>query len=448
MCMRCGAVIPGRGAYCPSCGALKPSLSGQQGGPFGPRAAPPPNVLRMQYYERVRSSTLPWRRLARTTAAAFMITFAVYLAICIGVLIIGVEIVSPVIGDHSYSLQIALVALIPVLTISGTALEAWYIFLVCAILASAAWMSLKSGSRFLKEITMRGTPRDHSPFFDMCGLMFAVLFINTVIVLTLALTDNEVTAPTEAMADWELLFLLANASVWEELIVRVLLLGLPLIAVDLVRGMETKRLHRYVFGGRIKIMWGEAALVIISSMIFGFAHYEAWGLWKVFPASVAGVAFGYMFLKHGLPAAVMLHFSFDYLSMPIVIFDASMAAQMIVGIGILLWIGLGLIFTIYFSVRIVEFLSGRLFFEGERPAPATVSMAAMRYSPGQGRPVYVGRTPATQYAGTSPQQRTGEGRPPQGPRRGFFVCPMCGSARARLDAERGVVCLGCGRSYK
>lgn len=403
----------------------------------------------MQYYERVRSSTLPWRRLARTTAAALMITFAVYLAICIGVLIIGIDIVSPVIGDHSYSLEIALVALVPVLTISGTALEAWYIFLVCAILASAAWMFLKSGSKFLKEITVRGTPRDHSPFFDMCGLMFAVLFINTVIVLMLALTDNEVTAPTETMADWELLFLLANASVWEELIVRVLLLGLPLIAVDLARGMSAKRLHRYVFGGGIKIMWGETALVIISSMIFGFAHYEAWGLWKVFPASVAGIAFGYMFLKHGLPAAVMLHFSFDYLSMPLVVFDASLATQMIVGIGILLWIGLGLIFTIYFSVRIVEFLSGRLFFEGERPAPAAASAAAMRYPPMQERPMYVGRPPATQYAGTWPQQHPREVSPPQqGSRRGFFVCSMCGSTRARLDAERGLVCLGCGRSYK
>ena len=64
-----------------------------------------------------------------------MLTFAVYLAVCIGVLIVGVGIVTPEIGQHSFSFLVALVELIPIMTISGTALEAWYIFLVCAILA-------------------------------------------------------------------------------------------------------------------------------------------------------------------------------------------------------------------------------------------------------------------------------------------------------------------------
>ncbi|UCE92039.1 MAG: CPBP family intramembrane metalloprotease [Methanobacteriota archaeon] len=376
-----------------------------------------------------------------------MLTFAAYLAVCLGVLIIGVDIVAPEIGNHSYSLHIALVALIPIVTISGAALEAWYIFLVCAILASAGWLVLKSARKFLNEITMRGTPRDHSPFFDMCALMFAVLFINTVIVLLLMAMGDEPVAPTESMADWELLFLLANASVWEELIVRVLLLGLPLIVVDQARGMEARKPHKYVFGGGIKIMWGETALVIISSLVFGFAHFEAWGLWKIFPASIAGVAFGYMFLKHGLPAAVMLHFSFDYLSTPLVVFDASFAVQMIVAIGILLWVGLGFFFTIYFSIRIAEFLSGRLFFEGEKPTQVAVTAAAMPPAVvslgGYTRSDSLGQIPEH-----SPQQSHEEERTRRTSAAGFFVCSFCGSTSARLDGERGLVCLGCGRSYK
>ena len=448
MCMRCGAVIPGRGTYCPSCGALKPSLSGVPNARFGPGYAPSPQTVRMQYYERVRSSALPWRRFSRAASAAVMLTFAAYLVVCLAALVAGIDLVLPVIGDQSYSLHVALVALFPVVTISGTALEAWYILLVCTILVSAGWLAVRSAKKYLDEITMKGRPRDHSPFFDMCALMFAVLFINTVIVLAMMATGNDPVAPTESMADWELLFLLANASVWEELIVRVLLLGLPLIAVDIVRGMNARRPHKYLIGGGIDIRWGETALVIISSMIFGFAHFEAWGLWKVFPASVAGVAFGYMFLKHGLPAAIMLHFSFDYLSMPLVVFDASFAVQMIVGIGILLWIGMGLMFTIYFSIRITEFLTGRRFFEGEAPSRAAVTAGAMQPPRVIPPPAYARSGVPGQEMWEAERQRQRPDLPFYGSSRGFFVCSFCGSTRARLDADRGLVCLGCGRSYR
>ncbi len=411
---------------------------------YDPRVTQDPRIMRAQYYELPRTSKLQWRRLARAIAAAFMSTFAIYLVVCLGVLVIGVDIVMPVLGERSFSLYVVFVALVSVGTISGAALQAWYIFLVSAILASAVWLALRSGPKYLKELTMRGAPRDHSPFFDLCALMFAVLFINTVVVLILMLAGQEPTAPVEGMEDWELLFLLANASVWEELIVRVLLLGLPLMVVDLARGTRLRKLRRYVLGGHIDIMWGEAALVVLSSVIFGFAHFEAWGLWKVFPSSIAGLAFGYMFLKHGLPAAIMLHFSFDYLSMPLTILDQSFALQMIVAIGILLWAGLGLMFTVYFSVRIVEFLSKRRFFEEERPSPAAVTAVATRLPgrPGQGGQAW--GYPPNQPERTV-QNRVGTAPPPGG---GFFVCPVCGSTNARLDGARGIICLGCGRSYE
>lgn len=443
MCMHCGAVIPGRGSYCPSCGALKPSLSGS----YGQGRIASPGMARVQYYERVRTSTLPWRRLGRAASAAFMLTFAAYLVVCLAALVRGIDIVMPVIGDHSYSLHIVLVALFPVVTLSGTALEAWYAFLVCAILASAGWVALRSARKFLNEATMRGRPRDHSPFFDMCALMFAVLFINLVIVLGMIATGDEPVVPTDSLADWELLFLLANASVWEELIVRVLLLGLPLVVVDIARGLGARKPHKYLFGGGIEMRWGEAGLVIISSLIFGFAHFEAWGLWKVFPASVAGLAFGYIFLKHGLPAAILLHFAFDYLSMPLVIFDDSLAINMIVGIGVLLWAGLGAIFTIYFIIRIIEFISGRLFFEGETPSRAAVTAASMP----QGRtvhPQYFGGANVGSQAGVTTQHQQRSETLYHDSSKGFFVCSFCGSTHARLDPERGLVCLGCGRSYQ
>src|SRR5207245_3280729 len=89
---------------------------------------------------------------------------------------------------------------------------------------------------------------------------------------------------------------------------------------------ERTRLHsrhiagawRYVLGGVLRndspkealaVGW---ALLFASSAIFGLAHAPGWGLWKVVPAMVAGLGFGYLFLRHGIGAAILAHFVNDY----------------------------------------------------------------------------------------------------------------------------------------
>ena len=68
----------------------------------------------------------------------------------------------------------------------------------------------------------------------------------------------------------------------------------------------------------------------------------------------------------------MLHFSFDYLSMPITIFDDLIALQLLLALGVLLWIGLGMAFTVYFMIRIAEFLTRRTYLDEEHMAYAGV----------------------------------------------------------------------------
>jgi hypothetical protein len=360
-----------------------------------------------------------------------MMTFAVYLTICLIVLVYGVGIVGPEIGDHSYTLYVALLGLASLVTISGGLLYAWYIFLVCAILASAAWLLLKSVRKFFDEASFKGRARDHSPFFDLCALMFAVLFINTVIVLFLTATGDAPSSPVEEMEDWELLFILANASVWEEIIARVLLIGLPLFAIDLVRRRGLHRVHKYVLGGGIPIAWTQATLVLASATVFGFAHFEGWGSWKVFPAGVAGVAFGYMFLRHGLASAIMLHFSFDYLSMPLTLLEDSVSLQLVVGLGILLWLGLGLGFTVYFTIRIAEFVMNQKYLDEAQTTAAGLGIAV---------------PPPTGHAQVS-HPGYPQWHPTAGVGAGFFVCPSCGSGDARWH-DGGLQCLRCGRQFK
>ena len=57
--------------------------------------------------------------------------------------------------------------------------------------------------------------------------------------------------------------------------------------------------------------------LIFSSLIFGLAHVfygGGWELGKVLPASVAGLCLGWLYIKWGFHAAILLHLLFNYFS--------------------------------------------------------------------------------------------------------------------------------------
>ena len=51
--------------------------------------------------------------------------------------------------------------------------------------------------------------------------------------------------------------------------------------------------------------------LLASSIVFGLAHGPGYGDWKIAPVAVAGLAMGYLFLRHGLHVAIMFHFATD-----------------------------------------------------------------------------------------------------------------------------------------
>ena len=399
------------------------------------------------YYRQGRREVRSWRDIVRSISAIVMISFGVYLVVCLATLLYGMDLVFPELETRSFTLHVVFFEVLPFVTMSGALLYGWYLFLVSAIILSAIWVFLSSARGFVGELTMKSAARDHSPFFDMCGLMFAVFFINTAIVLAMMAIGSEVADPIEEMETWELLFLLANASVWEELVIRVLMIGLPLIAVDAAMRRGLRKPHKYVLGGGISIGRVEVALILVSSVIFGFGHLEGWGVWKVFPSGLAGVAFGYLYLRHGLAASILLHFSFDYLSMPLLVFDGSLALTLTVGIGILLWIGLGLLFAIYFTIRIVEFLRGRTLFDPERRgamAPVPAGTLYRQPQPARQPDGWVGADRPSTHE--SPRFSDGGGAMPP-PSGSYFICPVCGSTGARwMDGK--LQCLSCGRLFE
>lgn len=437
-CDMCGESIPPHGSFCPRCGTVRASLRRAPPQPaYGAQTAPI-RVLTPGQVKRPPS----WRLIIKTLFAFGMITFVVQLLAGLAALVYGIQIVLPEIVDHSFTLYVIAPMLIAVGSISGDALGAYYLLIVAVIIVSAAWLFVSSAKQYHKELTMRGKSREHSAIFDLCGLMFAVLFLNIVIVLAYGAIWGEPSTPAEGAELWELLFLLANASVWEELIVRVLLIGIPILLIDLLRGSFRGRVRGYILGGGFTFGVPEVALVIISSALFGLAHFDGWGAWKVFPSAVAGVAFGYMFLRHGLASAIMLHFGFDYLSMPTEVFfeSSQMGALLILGIALLAWVAMGAVFAGYYTMRIVEFLTGRRYFE-ERPVTTYYPFYYSQY--GTYGPPPPPKTVSSEE-GPSPLQ-VEESRPqaPPPPPGSYFICPQCGYVEARwLDGR--FQCLRCG----
>jgi len=84
---------------------------------------------------------------------------------------------------------------------------------------------------------------------------------------------------------------------------------------DYLRSRTTNGLWGYILGGGFKIGPLEAFFIVGSALMFGLAHVAGWDLWKALPTFVAGLGFGYLFLKVGIHASILLHFAFDYLSL-------------------------------------------------------------------------------------------------------------------------------------
>jgi len=431
MCPECGATIPAIGTYCPNCGAIKPSLRYANLPPAGLRRLP---VGYPVYYPTARRSSI--RQIVKGISAYVMLTFIVQLILSMVILVYGVDIVAPEIMDGgSYDLFVVVPVIVTLMTLSGPALLAYYFLLIVAILVSCSWVLFSGFGQFRKELSMTAESRKHSAIFATLGLLFATLFFSVLVALIANPSADELPEPGTLASS---LFSLANASVWEELIVRVLMIGLPMILVDLVRNKMQPKWHSYILGGKFGIGIPEVALVLISSFIFGIAHFASgWGAWKIIPTTVGGVAFGYLFLRYGIAASIVMHFSTDYLGMPMEVID-SFGLQAITGIAVLLWIGFGALFFAYYSMRVVEFVTGRKLLE---PTVTTVP-----YPPSVGWPVPgpYGVEPPYRPAD---QQHLNQYEPP--PPQGFgeygrgYVCPACGSVEARwVDGK--FQCLRCG----
>ena len=104
-------------------------------------------------------------------------------------------------------------------------------------------------------------------------------------------------------------FSYAEAAVWEEVVSRIIPIGIPMVVVAGLCGRRD--CLRYLLGGfgmtRVALV-----LMVVSAVIFGMAHEGSWGAWKILPTVVAGLMMSYLYIRFGVHASIVFHFLMDY----------------------------------------------------------------------------------------------------------------------------------------
>ncbi len=239
---------------------------------------------------------------------------------------------------QSFSLEAALGDVFAVL---------WAVYLVLIVKASF-------GPRISFYRASKSTVGDEvKVFLRNTLLVLASTFSSLVVVIYLVeLLQSSVGIPTGGLVERdpiETFTYISIAPLTEEMGFRVSVIGLVAALI-----LAEKRGVR----GFLRVLWHPSAgmnlsgssriarwrrssltlLILASSLSFGLAHITfgansnpvGWQVGKVTSATISGVALGYMYVFHGAPGAILLHWAFNYFASSYHYFDCSMTSGMVV----------------------------------------------------------------------------------------------------------------------
>jgi Type II CAAX prenyl endopeptidase Rce1-like len=387
--------------------------------------------------------------------------------------------------------------LVVVRTQDKTAFTAYYGFVAAAILLATGYYLIRgwkdAWNSFRAPLETIGKRlKSHSAWIAIAQVWMAATFFQFVFYFLLILSGITPTTPINITSTnaWVWLFELANAGVYEEIAFRLLLIGVPMALASVVaRIVEVRRngswngpgsasrhvagAWRYLVGGTLRndspkeALVAAWALLFASSAIFGLAHAPGWGWWKVIPAMVAGLGFGYLFLRHGIGAAILAHFVNDYaLSLSYenvggdalaILIELLVFGLAVAGAGFFAWYAIDA--WTHFSALVARFRPPSHAGPTATPpltyAPAIPQPMPSPPAPGPTmpppqlwppNPAGLGTATAVRNPGRIPREYTPTYvPPPYGYPPVRFQCPYCGWVEARYDSGR-FTCTRCGRT--
>ena len=303
--------------------------------------------------------------LKRFGAFCSLSLFAYLGAALIMFILISPEIMRQLNSGYSDYLFVITPEIVPIFRMDGAVLVLYVFLVVMAITASFSYIVLTSALPTLKE-TMTGATGRHSKMLTIGGLFFAayfVTFINYLLVDAAGVSPN--VPDFGSYPVWNQIYSSASAVFWEEIISRVLLIGVPLLWIDLLfRRRMLLPPRKYLLGGADRFGPAEIGLVVFSGMMFGLGHVWSWDIWKIMPTIIGGFCFGYLFIRFGLYASIMFHMCFNFLSVPTFFISEGQAFALDLFI-LFVWMPAGLMFIVYYLLKLKKF-----FFSPKKKLPA------------------------------------------------------------------------------
>lgn len=340
------------------------------------------SVLLLTNYISARGRAVVKRYPEAEDEAAFGSFFYLYLGLCMITMFLFVPQVLEQIAVRHYSVSIFLPAPFNIVTLTGTPFMIYFIFIVVVLVLSYNAFTKNGFVVFLKIFRGEEVPKecsDKNPFFgnvvsSVLWIFLAYLFFSVVYDGLVGAVGVQRVVPDFGTQVWRQVFNFANASVWEEITDRLLIVGVPLLCINyLFRREKVQTPLRYLLGGNPKIGMVESGVILFSASLFSLSHVVNWDLYKVPPTFVGGLFLGYMFLRYGLYASIMLHFTVDFFTVPLYALHATDVALPVLGIMLL-----GLVAFVAYSRALVKFVVYDLLGRPIPEAPTKVMRPATR----------------------------------------------------------------------
>lgn len=233
----------------------------------------------------------------------------------------------------------AIILLVPqlvyVTTISGIALDIYWVFILAMFIASVIWVFARSTKLFNKDILHNPDAAEETPLYWISLLFGSIIIMELAIIFVESMLGYGLDVPDGLPEGATGLSVLAyvDAGVWEELVSRVVWIGLPMMIIAVYK--KNPQPWKYLMGG-FGFSKASVALIIISTMVFAFAHADGWGFAKVPLVVFGGLVMGYLYTRFGLLASIFYHSLTDLMTCAISIspFWGSISYLLILLIGL------------------------------------------------------------------------------------------------------------------